>query len=119
MAALSRYTQPNQEINCYAAAAKYLEDNPDAKADLYPAWLHYVDIGKAEGRAWPSGLYCIDSWHRARGPARAAAGRCRWCIRAGSDAPDSCTWSSVGSELGKFTCAADVRAACPLAHVRE
>ena len=50
---------------------------------------------------------------RARGPARAAAGRCRWCIRAGSDAPDSCTWSSVGSELGQFTCAADVRAACP------
>ena len=50
---------------------------------------------------------------RARGPARAAAGRCRWCTRAGSDAPDSCTWSSVGSELGKFTCAADVRAACP------
>ena len=65
MAALSRYTQPNQEINCYAAAAKYLEDNPDAKADLYPAWLHYVDIGKAEGRAWPSGLCntCSETTH--------------------------------------------------------
>ena len=63
--ALSRYTQPNQEINCYAAAAKYLEDNPDAKADLYPAWLHYVDIGKAEGRAWPSGLCntCSETTH--------------------------------------------------------
>ena len=51
--------------------------------------------------------------HRARGSGRAAAGRCRWCIRAGSDTPDRCTWSSVGSELGKFTCGADVRAACP------
>lgn len=49
-----RFTQPNQEINCYAAQAKYLEDNPDAKDNQYPAWLHYVDIGKAEGRAWPS-----------------------------------------------------------------
>ena len=51
-----RFTQPNQEINCYAAQAKYMEDNPDAKDNQYPAWLHYVDIGKAEGRAWPSDL---------------------------------------------------------------
>ena len=51
-----RFTQPNQEINCYAAQAKYLEDNRDAKDNQYPAWLHYVDIGKAEGRAWPSNL---------------------------------------------------------------
>ena len=49
-----RFTAPNQEINCYAAQAKYLEDNSDAKDALYPAWLHYTDISRAQGRAWPS-----------------------------------------------------------------
>ena len=60
-----RFTQPNQEINCYAAQAKYLEDNRDAKDNQYPAWLHYVDIGKAEGRAWPSNLcnMCTETTH--------------------------------------------------------
>ena len=37
-----------------AAQADYLENNLDAKDALYPAWLHYTDIGRAQGRLWPS-----------------------------------------------------------------
>ena len=51
-----RFTQPNQEINCNAAQAKYLEDNRDVKDMLWPAWLHFNDVGQAEGRSWPSEL---------------------------------------------------------------
>jgi hypothetical protein len=51
-----RYSQPNQAVNCPAAQARYWEDNPSAKADLFPAWLHYQDVGKAQGRPWPSEL---------------------------------------------------------------
>ena len=51
-----RFTQPNQEINCPAAQARYYEDHPRVKASLFPAWLHYKDVGKEKGFGWPSEL---------------------------------------------------------------
>ena len=51
-----RYTETNKEINCPAAAAKYWEDQTDVKTAEYPAFLHYTEFGKSEGRQWPSEL---------------------------------------------------------------
>ena len=51
--ALPLYSQNNEE-NCYGAAKKYLEENPDvAKARMDP-WSHYNRFGKREGRKWYS-----------------------------------------------------------------
>ena len=39
-----------------AAQAKYWEDNSDVKTAEYPAFLHYTEFGRKEGRTWPSEL---------------------------------------------------------------
>jgi hypothetical protein len=51
-----RYNNPNREISCPAAQAKYWEMHPDVKTAEYPAFLHYMEFGKNEGRTWPSDL---------------------------------------------------------------
>lgn len=51
-----RYTAANADIVCPAAQAQYWENNPDVKTAEYPAFLHYTEFGKKEGRVWPSEL---------------------------------------------------------------
>ena len=47
-----RYTQPNAEMNCPAAQAEYLHEHPWVKSRGFPAWQHYLDVGKRQGMVW-------------------------------------------------------------------
>ncbi len=47
-----RFTQPNAEMNCPAAQAEYLHEHPWVKSQGFPAWQHYLDVGKRQGMVW-------------------------------------------------------------------
>ena len=47
-----RFTQPNAEMNCPAAQAEYLHEHPWVKTQGFPAWQHYLDVGKRQGMVW-------------------------------------------------------------------
>ena len=51
-----RKTQSNTEVNCPAAQAQYWQDYPDVRNRNFPAWQHFQDEGKANGKQWHSEL---------------------------------------------------------------
>ena len=51
-----RHVQPNSEMNCPAAQAKYLHEHPFVKSSGYPAWQHYNTEGKQLGFIWHEDL---------------------------------------------------------------
>jgi hypothetical protein len=47
-----RFVQPNTEMNCPAAQAKYLDDYADVRKRGWPAWGHFQKEGKQRGYRW-------------------------------------------------------------------
>ena len=39
-------------MNCPAAQAEYLHEHPWVKSRGFPAWQHYLDVGKRQGMVW-------------------------------------------------------------------
>ena len=59
-----RFTTDHSPVNCRAAAVRYFNDYGDVAQNNFPAWEHYQNSGRWEGRIWHSelcGAHCSAS----------------------------------------------------------